>query len=375
MRKPEPAKSPGNLPTFRIVTPSYNQGVYIEATIESVLAQNYPCLSYFVADGGSKDNTVEILQRRLRPNQWRSRKDKGQVDCLIDSFALGDEEILGFVNSDDLLCPGALLSAAKLFQADPELAVVYGGGVVVNSAGQIQYCKTVQPMDPAQLEEFCWIMQPATFFRRSWYQKVGGLDLRLSKAFDYDFWVKLVKAGAKCRPVDELYAVFRLHDTSFTVSQWKDFLPEELAVQWRYGDRTQFARRYAAARVRLCLEGKLSTIEADAFLGKRLDTLLGPDPWRETLGPMPGYFAALSCFARAGYKATRWYKAPFLALQLLTHPASIPGFFSLLSHGSKTGFWAMSRRRHAFQNHQRRRSREARTRVPNLPRLMIPPPG
>ncbi|MGH7145161.1 MAG: glycosyltransferase family 2 protein [Planctomycetota bacterium] len=362
-------------PTVRIVTPSFNQAAYVEATIESVLNQDYPHLTYFVADGGSQDNTVEILRRRLRPDQWRSRKDGGQVDCLIESFAQGDEEILGFVNSDDLLFPGAVSAAANLFAADPNLAVVYGEGAVIDSRGKVRFYRAVQPMDPEQLEESCWIMQPATFFRRSWYDRVGGLDRRLSKAFDYEFWLKLLRAGAIWRPLERPMAVFRLHESSYSVALWKDFLPEELAVQWWHGRREHFARRYAAARLRLVREASLSAAEADQFLAERLDSLLAGDPWREELPQARDRFAALGLFERSGFKRARWYRFPLLLTQLALHPGALPSFLRLLAYGRRSGYWAMNRRRAGYTARQRRQSRQARAHLEGLPRLTVAAPA
>lgn len=359
----------GEWPSIRLITPSFNQGQYIEATLDSILSQNYPNLTFFVADGGSKDNTVEILKRRLPSNQWRSKKDGGQVDCLIESFRQGNEEILCWVNSDDLLYPDVLRQIGKLFQADPDLAMVVGEGAVTDSTGKPLFCKASLAIDPRQLEEHCCILQPATFFRRSWYEKVGGLDIRLSKAFDYELWLKIVKAGGKTRHVQDLFAVFRLHDNCQTVALWPAFLPEILAIQWRHGDRRQFARRYAAARARLCLEGQKTPAEADAYLGETLERLLPNETWRDTLKPAEGYTRAMACIRRAKFKPSRWYKFPVLLWQLLIHPSAIPGFFSLMGNILATGHWRLGTRMSQFEKHQRKRSDDVRAHRKPLPKM------
>lgn len=367
MDQPTVPQPSSNLPSIRLITPSFNQGAYIEATINSVLGQNYPNLTYFVADGGSKDNTVEILQRRLRPDQWRSRKDGGQVDCLIESFREGNEEILCWLNSDDLFYPGVLQTVGQLFSADPDLAMIVGEGAVTDSIGKPLFCKASLEIDARQLEEHCCILQPATFFRRSWYEKVGGLDIRLSKAFDYELWLKIVKAGGKTRHVEDLFAIFRLHENCQTVALWQAFLPEILAIQWRHGDHAQFARRYSAARVRLILDGQMSTADADAYLTTHLTRLLGNEPWQGQLRSVDGYTRAMMCVHRSKFKAARWYKFPLLLGHLLLRPTAIPGSLGLLSNILTTGHWRLGGRMARFEKHQRKRSRDVRANLKALP--------
>ena len=124
---------PRQLPTFTIVTPSFNHAAYLEATIRSVLDQNYPGLQYIVMDGGSTDGTVEILQKYSDRLQWTSEKDQGQAHAIRRGFERATGEILAWLNSDDCYKPGCIEAAAIYLADHPEVALVYGDADFIRS--------------------------------------------------------------------------------------------------------------------------------------------------------------------------------------------------------------------------------------------------
>lgn len=124
---------PAALPSFAIVTPSFQHRQYLEQTIQSVLSQNYPGLDYWVIDGGSKDGTVELLRQHELRLRWISEPDRGQSDAISKGFAKSRGEILGWLNSDDEYAPGALAAVADIFARHPGVEVVYGNARFIDA--------------------------------------------------------------------------------------------------------------------------------------------------------------------------------------------------------------------------------------------------
>ncbi len=338
----EPARSPMSHLTIRLVTPSYQHGRFIEQTIRSVLGQDYPGLTYFVADGGSTDGTVDVLRRLLPPYQWRSRPDGGQTAAIAEAFQAGDEEILGWVNSDDFLLPGAIRRVAEEFVANPKVAIVHGEGVFVDEHGTATAPFASLPIQPALLEECNVFVQPSTFVRRSWYERVGGLDPRLSKTFDYDLFLRIVRAGGPCRYVRQAWSAFRIHPHGQTTALWHEFVPEELAVQWRQGNRMQFARRYAQKLCMLCMRRTDMTFhEAQQFVDDRLDRLLASADWREDAPPkaVARYFRA-EWQLRGMLCGHSWLGRVMAALRTI-HPANLVAVGYWLRQLVRTGQWRL----------------------------------
>src|SRR5437016_2863998 len=181
---------PDDLPLVSVVTPSFNQEEYIEATIRSVLGQDYPAIEYIVVDGGSGDSTIEILKRYQGKLTWTSEKDAGQADAINKGFARARGEIVAWLNSDDTYEPGAISAAVGYLRAHPDVAMVYGEANFIDAAGKfIGRCAHVEEFDAGRLVNYSdFIVQPASFFRRSALEAVGGLDPSLHYAMDYDLW-------------------------------------------------------------------------------------------------------------------------------------------------------------------------------------------
>ena len=189
-------------PRISIITPSYNQGKYIERTIQSVLTQGVEGLEYVVIDGGSTDQTVEILTSHGNRFWWVSEKDRGHADAI---------------NSDDIYYPGALATVLEFFDAHPDVDVVYGDACHIDEEDVFIEKYLTEPWNWDRLLENCFISQPAAFLRRRVFDRCGLMDLALRQSIDYEYWVRLGKNGVRFEYLPKLLAATRLHAEAFTV--------------------------------------------------------------------------------------------------------------------------------------------------------------
>ncbi|MGD0915973.1 MAG: glycosyltransferase family 2 protein [Thermodesulfobacteriota bacterium] len=180
-------------PLVSIVTPSYNHGQFIEETVRSVLSQDYQNIEYIVMDGGSTDNTVDLLRKYGNKIRWVSGPDQGQADAVNKGFNMATGEILGWLNSDDTYHPGAVHTVVKYFLTNPESVMIYGDANFIDKEGQIIGKYPSEPFNPKRLHETCFICQPTVFIRREVVEKVGLLDLHLETCMDYDYWIRISK--------------------------------------------------------------------------------------------------------------------------------------------------------------------------------------
>ena len=234
-----------------IVTPSYNQGHFIEETIQSVLSQDYPEIEYLILDGGSKDNSVAVIrQYQQRLAYWTSQKDAGQSDAINQGFARARGEILAWINSDDTYQPGAVREAVEYLRTHPEVGMVYGDANLTDASGQVvgQFAAR-QTGYRSLLRGSVHIPQATTFFRAELFRQVGPLSTSLF-IFDYDLWVKLARIS-ELRYVPRLWANFRLHESGKSVANDDLFYPEMLKVYEREvgGWFSQMRLRWYARRL------------------------------------------------------------------------------------------------------------------------------
>ena len=196
-------------PKISIITPSYNQGRYIEQTIQSVLNQNYPNIEHIVMDGGSTDHTVEIL-RKYPHLVWVSEKDRGQADALNKGFARATGEIVGWINSDDYYREHIFPSVARNF-ADPPTQWVIGNVADQFDDGSVPAFRKSRTITPAALmADPDIVRQQPTFFRREALALAGGWDAQFYMVMDFDLWMRLT-AVALPLMVDEDWAFYRNH--------------------------------------------------------------------------------------------------------------------------------------------------------------------
>jgi glycosyltransferase involved in cell wall biosynthesis len=202
-----------------IVTPSYNQGQFIERTLQSVANQAAPGLEieHVVFDGGSTDNTVEILERFTPAVRWVSRKDKGQTDAVNQGIRATDGEVVGWLNSDDIYYPGAIARVVAFFGKNPDIDVVYGMADHIDLQDQAFETYPTEPWDFERLKETCFICQPALFFRRRVVEQQGLLDESLNYCMDYEYWLRLGMKGTSFAYLEEKLAGSRLYADNKTL--------------------------------------------------------------------------------------------------------------------------------------------------------------
>ena len=219
------------LPLVSIVTPSYNQGRFIEETIMSVINQDYPRIEYIIMDGGSTDDTLDILRKYESRITWYSEKDKGQSDAINKGLRLARGEILAYLNSDDTYLPGAITRAVRYLTAEnPVSHLVYGEGYHVSAEGTIIERYPTEPFDFQRLAETCFICQPTTFWKRDVIETIGLFDENLQYAMDYDYWIRAAKQFGTLGYLNEYLANSRIYRETKTMSKRVEAHEEILTV-------------------------------------------------------------------------------------------------------------------------------------------------
>lgn len=210
-------------PKISIVTPSYNQGQFLEETILSVLNQDYPNLEYIIIDGGSTDNSVDIIKKyEDRLAYWVSEPDKGMTDALNKGFRRATGEIFNWINSDDYFLPGAFHAVVDAFSSgNGQLGFVYGDCRHIRADGTILEDRKMNDFDAGILRYGRNLFaQPASFFHRRVIDEIDLLNEALPYAMDYEFWIRAYEAGFTFKKIDECLAAFRFHGGSKTVGGW-----------------------------------------------------------------------------------------------------------------------------------------------------------
>lgn len=230
--KPFPQKMPNGSewPRLSIVTPSYNQGNFLEATIRSVLLQGYPHLEYILIDGGSTDGSVEII-RKYEPYlfYWHSQKDRGQADAINQGLQKSSGEILAWINSDDVYVRETFHKILKAFHHHPDYIVVHGNRILINDLGQVTGWCCLPSFDPKTLVYN--VCSETAFWRRSAMEHIGLLNASLQFAMDLEFFGRLYKHG-KFLKLNEYLGYFRCHSEhkSFTMTHIGQ---EEAQREWK----------------------------------------------------------------------------------------------------------------------------------------------
>ncbi len=225
------AEPPRPAPTISIVTPSYGQAQYLERTLYSVVSQNYPSLEYVVQDGGSGDASSEILRRyESSLASWRSEADRGQGDAINRGFARTTGQIMAYLNSDDLLLPGALAYVARYFVAHPEVDAVYGHRVMIDEYDRKIGIWVLPPHDDDELALIDFVPQETLFWRRPLWEAAGGaIDDTLRFAIDWDLLLRFREQGACIVRLNRFLGAFRVHSEQKTSAR-EDLMVSECDV-------------------------------------------------------------------------------------------------------------------------------------------------
>ncbi|MGF1567780.1 MAG: glycosyltransferase family 2 protein [Nodosilinea sp.] len=233
--------------TFSVITPSYNQGEFIERTIQSVLAQTGVDFEYVVLDGGSVDTTLEILNQYQNRLTWVSEPDDGQADAVNKGIQATSGNIIAWINSDDVYYPEALKKVEQTFLTHPDVQVVYGRANWIGKNDEVLREYPTEVWNYERLKAFCYLCQPAVFFRRTMVERLGDLDKALRYALDYELWLRYGQA------VDFYY------------------IPEKLAGSRLYSTNKTIGQSLEArTEIKTMLSNRLGTIPADWLLGYAL---------------------------------------------------------------------------------------------------------
>lgn len=216
-----------NFPRISVIVPSYNQGQYLDETLHSIINQDYPNLELFVVDGGSTDDSVEIIKKYAEKiSWWVSEKDRGQSDAINKGFEKITGDIVTWINSDDLLLAGALHVCANHFASLPEKTGLIHGGATVFTDKKIKETRFnyLSPSTESYVSGMVF-PQPSAFFRRKYLAITGNLDTGLNYGMDYDLFARLALV-CDFKPVKEVFAKYRLHQQSKSVAEGTSFIKD-----------------------------------------------------------------------------------------------------------------------------------------------------
>lgn len=200
------------IPLISIIIPSFNQGKFIEQTIASILGQNYPHLELIVIDGGSTDQTLEIIQKYTKSiSYYISEPDKGQAHAINKGMRIAKGDILAWLNSDDMYLPCTLSKIANLIGTSTKPKFIYGGCLHFCEGKASAYGYLPPDFDADRLTYFDYIVQPSTFWSRSLWEAVGELNESYNYVLDWDWFIRATKV-CQFIPIQDYFAIYRLHE-------------------------------------------------------------------------------------------------------------------------------------------------------------------
>jgi glycosyltransferase involved in cell wall biosynthesis len=302
-------------PLVSVITPSLNQGQFIEETILSVMRQDYTSIEHIVIDGGSSDDTLDVL-RRYPHLTWVSEPDGGQSDAINKGFARARGDLLSWLNADDTYTPGAVTAAVDFLNAHPQACLVYGDCDQVDEQGRFLERLRGRPFDLRGYLLFDHeVPQPATFFRRRVIDEVGGLDAQLHLAMDFDYWIRVARV-CRLEYSGQLWATYRMHPTGKTTARISEALRDHLSILDReFGDphapqwlsrmrRRAYSNAYLSGCFRSCERGCLA--EARTRLWAALRAY--PQPLRAKILKALLYFFDAALGVHVGHGIVRWLR-------------------------------------------------------------------
>lgn len=229
-----------SFPKISVIIPSFNQGEYIQRTISSILSQNYPNLECLVMDGGSTDNTIDILNRYGTNIIWESKTDNGQANAVNKGIQKSTGEVIAWINSDDTYEPETLMTIGQTFKDNSDISLVYGKANYIDKNDR--YLRpydvknfTSQSELVEHLSKFCCMCQPAVFFRKSIVEQHGYLDETLYNCMDYEYWMRLAK-HEKFLYIDQVFSNFRMYRENKSIKSRANLYNEVIqSIKKHYG--------------------------------------------------------------------------------------------------------------------------------------------
>jgi len=223
------APDAGKFPLVSIITPAYNRASLLDETIQSVLSQDYPKVEYIVLDDGSTDETLSVIKKYEGRLRWETHDNIGETRTVNKGFSLAQGELIGVVNSDDPLLPGAISTMVARMRAEPDLLVVYPDWQMIDAEGAvIQQIVTSDYSYVDMLRWFHCMPGPGALFRRAVVEQLGGRTPKYRYVADFEFWLRAGLLGPFAR-VPQVLATFRTHPGSATTSQRGAAMAEEYA--------------------------------------------------------------------------------------------------------------------------------------------------
>jgi glycosyltransferase involved in cell wall biosynthesis len=266
-RFPRERLAADRLPQMAIVTPSFNQAGYVEATVRSILDQEYPRLRYHVQDGASRDDSPAIIARHAgRLASWASAPDSGQADAILKGFAplldsLGPDDVMAYLNSDDLAAPGALRFVGEYFARHPEVDAIYSHRLIIDENTR-EIGRWILPRhNPGILEWVDYVPQETLYWRKRAWDRAGGIDPSFEFALDWDLLARFTRDGAKIVRVPYFLGCFRVHENQKTSRQIHSTGADEMTrIRARFHGKEGAAdwERINAAARRVRLRGALT---------------------------------------------------------------------------------------------------------------------
>lgn len=230
-----PALARERAPIVSIVTSSLNQGRFLRRTIDSVLMQNYPNVEYTVIDGGSTDETLDILKSYQGRINWISEPDRGQTHAINKGFSKSSGSILSYLNSDDTLCANAISVAVEHFIQNPQTDLLYGRGNYIDVNDLVIGSYPTADYTPGRLMVDCCICQPAAFWRERIAKRVGPFNEELNFVMDYDYWLRIERDEGKIVHIPVNLGNTRIYSETKTMSNRAQIFNEIFQVTRRHG--------------------------------------------------------------------------------------------------------------------------------------------
>jgi glycosyltransferase involved in cell wall biosynthesis len=272
-------------PKLSIITPNYNNGIYLEDTIKSVLNQNYPNLEYIIIDGGSTDNSLEIIKKYESSLKcWISEKDKGMYHAIQKGFELSSGEIMAWINSDDMYHKNSFFSVAEIFDSFPDVNWISGVSSFYDDQGRVVHVSQSRKFSRLDflLGDFQWIQQESVFWRRKlWNQSGASFDLNLKYAGDFELWNRFFQHErlfvSSC-----LLGGFRWHnDGQITATHMTDYLNEVKAVCSKTlanDDERKIVNHYKRVTFIVNILNNLKIFRTEPFIARFKNKYFKPTP-------------------------------------------------------------------------------------------------